>query len=141
MADVPTVVLIAGGFIDKEPESDTFANFTVSAENLNFFDADAGVRQKLLAIQGLAEGEVNKGNCVAVLEQIFTACDPDQAECTDPNTESFQVSTDAVCDAVNTPTKLLLEAIGEEFDGFIDADYDASRKFDSLDIASFRING
>lgn len=136
--DTTLVVLIAGGFIDTDPESDYFGNFTVSAENLNFFDVDAGVRQKLANIQTLAEGDVNAGNCVKVLEQIFTACDPDQVECTDPNTESFQVSTDAVCDAVNTPTKLLFEAIGEEFDGFVDADYGASRKFNYLDIVIFQ---
>ena len=98
---------------------------------MNFFDADDGVRTKLNSIKNLVDtgNFTDEGTCVEVLEQIFTACDPDEPECTTPNTASFQVSVDAVCDAVNTPTKLLFEAIGEEFDKFVDKDYDDSRKF------------
>ncbi len=36
------------------------------------------------------------------------------------NQQTFQVTVDQVCDAVNTRTKLKFEAIGDEYDGFVD---------------------
>jgi hypothetical protein len=34
------------------------------------------------------------------------------------NQQSFQLTIDQVCEAVNTPIKLKFETIGDEFDGF-----------------------
>ena len=58
---------------------------------------------------------------------MFSACNPDDDTCTNPNIQSFAVTIDQVCAAVNTPKKLLFETIGDEFDGF--ADQFTERKF------------
>jgi hypothetical protein len=34
------------------------------------------------------------------------------------NQQSFQLTIDQVCEAVNTPVKLKFETVGDEFDGF-----------------------
>ncbi len=118
LTEYDLVVLIAGGFIETAPSSDNFGNFTLSAENLHLFDADEGVKDKLLRIKAAATDPTDMNQCKAVLSELFTACD--DVTCKDPNTETFQVSSERVCAAVKTPTKLLFEVIGEEFDGFSD---------------------
>ena len=78
--------------------------------------------EKLHRIKTLAE--VTSGNtasldqCKSVLSELYTACDPSKATCSDPNVETFQVSIDNVCGAVKSTKKLSVETIGDEFDGF-----------------------
>ena len=120
MTEYDLAVLIADGYIDKEPGSDHFGNFTVSSISLNLFESDEGVKSKLARIQENAKvTDPTIAQCQQVLEQLYTACDPSKATCSSPNVESFQVSAERVCAAVNTPTKLLFKTIGDEFDGFI----------------------
>jgi hypothetical protein len=109
-------------FIETDPSSDNFGNFTAWNGAINLFDADEGVKDKLNRVKQLAATQpVTINNCKAVLSELFTACDPSEAKmCTNPNTESFAVSTNQVCQAVNTPKKLKFESVGEEFDGFTD---------------------
>lgn len=117
------LVLMAGGYVDDNPSSETYGNFTVSADKLHLFDAEDGVSDKLQRIKSLSSQQpVTKQRCAAVLDEIFTACDPSKATCSNINVESFHVSTAHICAAVNTPTKLLFEVIGDEFDGFIDGE-------------------
>jgi hypothetical protein len=113
-------VLIAGGYIETDPMSNNFGNFTVSADAINLFDAEEGVKDKLKRIQDVAKTDVTMGNCKAVLSDLFTACDSSKGICTDPNIESFAVSTNQVCQVVNTPIKLKFETVGDEFDRFVD---------------------
>jgi len=73
-------------------------------------------------LKGLAV-ENNAGNsetCTKVLDSLSSACNPDVTTCTKLNTQSFAVSTEQVCAAVNTHTKPLFEVIGDEFDNFAD---------------------
>ena len=126
-------MLIAGGFIDTQPGSQNFGNFTVSAASLSMFDADEGVSMKLARIKLAAQQEnPTQEQCVQVLEELFTACDKDT--CSNPNIETFQLSTEQVCAAVKTPTKLLFETIGDEFDGNVDES--ADREFKSTAYCS-----
>ncbi|KAL7505952.1 hypothetical protein ACHAXN_004087 [Cyclotella atomus] len=128
MSKYDLTVLMAGGYVDDNPSSETYGNFTVSADKLHLFDAEDGVTDKLQRIKSLStQRPITKQNCAAVLDEIFTACDPSKAACSKTNVESFHVSTMHICAAVNTPTKLLFEVIGDEFDGFIDAGRPASR--------------
>ena len=121
MTEYDLAVLIADGYIDKEPSSDHFGNFTVSSTSLNLFDSDEDVKSKLARIQGNAVvTDPTILQCRQVLEQLYTACDPSKVTCSNPNVELFQVSTERVCAAVNTPTKLLFETIGDQFDGFVE---------------------
>jgi hypothetical protein len=115
-------VLVAGGFIDTNPSSDTFGAFTVPVAQLNLYDADQGVSAKLANIQSKAttSNSVNQTTCDEVLQDLFSACNPEEATCTNPNVQSFAVTTDQVCAAVNTPKKLLFETISDEFDNFAD---------------------
>ena len=115
-------VLISDGFIDKDPSSKNFWNFTVSAEKLNLYDADGGLGKKLADLKANATKSKTSDEkiCIKVMEELFSACNPDVSTCSNPNGQSFAVSTDQVCDAVNTLPKLLFEAIGDEFDGFVD---------------------
>ena len=64
-------------------------------------------------------GDPTPNNCFAVLYELHTACNPNQDEtetCTEPNTRTFQLSTDQVCDSVNTQTKLKVQPMGEFYD-------------------------
>ena len=103
MTKYDLAVLVAGGFIDSNPESDQYGNFTISAKSLSLFDAEEGVKDKLARIQGTAIDSTDLTQCNAVLEELFTACDPSKVTYSNPNTESFQVSTEQVCAVVNTP--------------------------------------
>lgn len=113
-------MLIAGGYLDSNPSSDTYGNFTISDNYLNLYDADDGVIDKLQYLKEKATdaNAQNQDICKDVLQNLFSACNPDEETCTDPNSQSFALSAEDVCDAVNTRKKLLFEAIGDEFDGF-----------------------
>ena len=115
-------VLVAGGFIDTNPSSNTYGAFTVPVAQLNLYNADEGVSIKLANIKAKATGSnmADQAICDEVLQDLFSACNPDDDTCTNPNVQSFAVTTDQVCAAVNTPKKLLFEAIGDEFDNFAD---------------------
>eukprot|EP00956_Cyclotella_meneghiniana_P043079 scaffold252072_cov169-Cyclotella_meneghiniana.AAC.1 len=120
MTSYDIAVLIAGGYLDSNPSSDTYGNFTISDNYLNLYDADDGVIDKLQYLKGRAT-DANAGNkniCQDVMQNLFSACNPNEETCTDPNSQSFALSAEEVCDAVNTRKKLLFETIGDEFDGF-----------------------
>ena len=44
MSEYDLAVLIAGGFIDTNPGSQNYGNFTISADSMSLFDAEEGVR-------------------------------------------------------------------------------------------------
>jgi hypothetical protein len=112
-------VMIAGGYIDNEPGSNNYGNFSVWVDSLSLFDAEEGVKEKLNRIKAAAQTG-SLGQCKPVLSQLFSACDPSKTTCSDPNVESYEVSVDHVCDSVQSSKKLLVETIGDEFDGFTD---------------------
>jgi hypothetical protein len=113
-------VMIAGGYIDNESGSNNYGNFSVWVDSLSLFDAEEGVKDKLTRIKAAAQNSGDLGQCKAVLSQLFSACDPSKTTCSDPNVESYEVSVDHVCDSVQSSKKLLVETIGDEFDGFTD---------------------
>ena len=116
------VLIIASGYADTNSTSNDYGNFTIVTDLLNLYTAKEGVSAKLTGIQTGAN-EANVGTaakCNSVLENLFSACNPNNATCTKPNHQSFALSTEQVCDAVKTRKKLLFEAIGDEFDGFSD---------------------
>ena len=124
MTEYDLAVLIAGSFIDITPGSESFGNFSISVEDLNLFAADKGIDDNLDRIQSittLTNINPSKDTCITVLKEVSTACDPSKVTCSSPNIASFGVSTQHVCAAVKTPTKLLFEVVGDEFDGFVDA--------------------
>eukprot|EP00584_Thalassiosira_punctigera_P027883 CAMPEP_0172576342 /NCGR_PEP_ID=MMETSP1067-20121228/137666_1 /TAXON_ID=265564 ORGANISM="Thalassiosira punctigera, Strain Tpunct2005C2" /NCGR_SAMPLE_ID=MMETSP1067 /ASSEMBLY_ACC=CAM_ASM_000444 /LENGTH=2652 /DNA_ID=CAMNT_0013369009 /DNA_START=2375 /DNA_END=10333 /DNA_ORIENTATION=- len=137
MTEYDLAVIIAGGFIDTNPSSNTFGNFSVPANQLNLYNADQGVAAKLSTLKSKALGNsANTQNCNAVLGELFSACDPDESTCTNPNVQSFAVSTQEVCDVVNSNKKLLFEVIGEEFDGLADKFAKAPCKPLSYDVCA-----
>ena len=102
-------VLFAGqGFINKE------GDFTV--KELKLFDIDDDLPTKIARIQDLAADE--SSGCNLLLEEFHSACSPDEQTCASVNDESFQLTVDQVCDAVNTTTFLHIEQIAEAYDGF-----------------------
>lgn len=112
------------------------ANISVSAESLSLFDAEEGVKDKLARIKERAQvTSPTLNQCKEVLHELFTACDPSKVTCSNPNIESFAVSTEQVCLAVKTSTKLLFEVIGDEFDGF--GDESAKGKLKSTNFIKF----
>jgi len=115
-------VLVAGGFIDNNPSSNTYGAFTVPVAQLNLYNVDQGVSVKLANIKSkaTASNSAIETKCDEVLNDLFSACNPDDSACTNPNVQSFAVTADQVCSAVNTPKKLLFEAVGDEFDNFAD---------------------
>jgi hypothetical protein len=89
-------------------------------DSLSLFDAEEGVKDKLTRIKLKVPQDDNLSQCKPVLSDLFSACDPSKTTCSDPNVESYEVSVDHVCDSVKTSKKLLVETIGDEFDGFAD---------------------
>ena len=84
---------------------------------MNLYNADQGLSTKLANIKAKTS---DPATCDEVLGDLFSACNPDDETCTNPNVQSFAVTTEQVCAHVKTPKKLLFEAIGDEFDGFVD---------------------
>ena len=120
MTEYDLAVLIAGGYVDTNTGSATYGELNIHASNLNLYQFDVGIKQKLADVKALAIPSRNPTQCTAVLEQFYSACDPTKDSCSNANQQTFQVTVDQVCDAVNTRTKLKFEAIGDEYDGFVD---------------------
>lgn len=102
-----TVLYAGKGFVD-----DANGNFTVDPDQLNLFDVDGQLSAKIAHIKTLATGT---GDCSDLLAEFHTACQ-DGMTCSSPNSESFQLSVDEVCDAVDSPTLLRIEEIAEKYD-------------------------
>ena len=110
-------MIFAKGYIVTDPTNEGFANFTVNIADLDLFDVDSRITETIHRIRSLTS---DSSNCGKVLDEFHSACDPSEESCSNPNDQSFQLSVDQVCDGVNTPTKLLFEVLGDEFDGFDD---------------------
>ena len=85
--------------------------------DIKVFDARDQLAEKMERIQSLAAAaadNMSKDTCKNLLQELHTSCQADS--CTDPNPESFQLSVDQVCDAVDTRTKIKVETLGELFD-------------------------
>jgi hypothetical protein len=61
-----------------------------------------------------------KNQCEAVLEYFHSSCDPSKNSCSNANQQSFQVTVNQVCAAVNSKIKLKFASMGDEFDNFAD---------------------
>ena len=82
--------------------------------DINVFDARNELAKKMKRIQSLAADSMSEDICIDLLEELHTSCQADS--CNDPNSESFQLSVDQVCDAVDTRTKIKVETLGEFYD-------------------------
>lgn len=123
---IVTNSVIFPSYIETDPSSSNFGNYTIWDDAVSMFDAEEGVGDKLTRVKSIAKGAKTIESCKAVLSELFTVCDPSKATCSNPNVESFALSTEQVCAAVNTPIKLKFETVGDEFDGFTDASLQAS---------------
>jgi len=103
------VLFVGAGYIDEE------GTFRIDTEELNFFDAENQLPEKIAYISELAASNKEE-DCDKLLGQFHTAC-PDFI-CSSSNHESFHLTIDEICDAVNTPTLLKIQDIGEAYDGF-----------------------
>lgn len=86
---------------------------------VDLYDARLRLTGKFAYIQQLAEQIRNSatqdsGMCTNLLAQLHTACD--ESSCRDGNSQSFQLSVNQVCEAVNTRTVLNVKTAGEFFD-------------------------
>ena len=61
------------------------------------------------------DGPVTRLNCNLALSNLVTACEIGDS-CTEPNTRTFVLSTEQVCSAINSRTKLKVETIGDLFE-------------------------
>jgi len=129
MSEYDLAVSIAGEFIETNINSDQFGNIT---EKLNLFDLtkgdESGLYDRHIEIQSLSKTVLSEGysvdndlnSCVQLLKQFVSACDPNisGAKCTQKNDETFPLSTDDVCNAVNTKVKLSFQSAYDNFDVF-----------------------
>ena len=103
-------VLFAGsGFIDEDGE--------LRIEEIQLFDADNQLPAKIARIQDLAKN--GDSNCDDLLEEFHSSCSPTRQTCSSANEESFHLTVEQICDAVNTPTRLKIEEIANTYDGFL----------------------
>ena len=77
---------------------------------------EEGFSNNIRNIKELATGEVNRNRCYEVLQEFRSACNPDEDSCDEPNSQTFQLSTEQVCSAVDSRTKLDVTATGNLFD-------------------------
>ncbi|EJK47106.1 hypothetical protein THAOC_34199, partial [Thalassiosira oceanica] len=108
---------MVGGFIDSDPDSDTYGQLLVDDMNdIDVFDARNKLSQKMAEIKRLADADlpVNEANCAALLSELVTACG--EGSCSNPNEKSFQLSVNEVCQAKDTLIKFGIEAMGRFFD-------------------------
>ena len=85
--------------------------------DIEMFDVRNQMGAKMDRIKSLAnqaDANMSKDKCTELLSELHTACG--EESCTDPNMDSFQLSVDRVCAAVNTQTKLKVETIGNFYD-------------------------
>ena len=106
MSDYDMALLFVGEYIDEKT-----ANFTAE---LNLFDADFNIIQRITSIRNLASTK----DCSRLLPEFHSACNPAHESCSGPNSHSYHLSVDKVCDAINTHKKLLLGLISDELDGY-----------------------
>lgn len=106
MSDYDIALLFVGKYIDNEHH-----NFTAQ---LNLFDADFNIIQRIQHIRNLASSK----DCRGLLPEMHSACNPLEPQCSGPNSLSFQLSVDDVCKAINNPTKLFFSSISDELDGY-----------------------
>ena len=98
MTKYDLAVLIAGGYLVTDAESPSFGNFTIPGKNLNLFDADDGVSDKLKRVKGLARANnpSDENVCLGVLQEFYSACNPTESTCTITNQQTFQVTKEQV---------------------------------------------
>ena len=113
--------LTAGGYIDTSTGSKTHGEFNIPSEQIDLFnfDDDLGTTLKNVKDKIKGSGSDTPGLCNEVLSFFHSACDPKEDSCSKANQQSFQVTIDEVCKAVNTKTKLKFKSMAEEFDGFV----------------------
>ena len=147
MTEYDLAVLTAGGYIDNTSGSSTYGEFRIQVNKLvssffqnfaftlitystcltallyiqNLFNFER-IGEKLQQVKSLVNisSSSDSTQCTNILKQFYSACDPTKQSCSIANPQTFQVTVDQVCDAVNTRTKLKFEAIGDEFDNFVD---------------------
>jgi len=122
MSEYDLATLTAGGFIDTNKQSKTHGEFRVPINELRLFDTGIDIRRKLQYVKNLtADGNaITHESCANVLEEFHASCNPNEDSCSQANQQSFQVTTEQVCNAVNNSTKLKFSAIGAGFDRFDD---------------------
>ena len=106
--------------VDSDVGSETFGQLRVNNyADVDLYDARLQLPGKFAYIQQRAEQIKNSttqdiGMCTDLLAQLHTACD--KSSCRDGNSQSFQLSVNQVCEAVNTRTVLNVKTAGEFFD-------------------------
>ena len=90
--------LTAGGYIDQQIGSENFGGFSVSAEELNLYNLDQAIGERLGLVKTVIESvdSSDTAKCYEVLENFHVACDPNQVSCSKANQQSFQASIDKV---------------------------------------------
>lgn len=131
-------VLFAGtGFINEE------GKLRVGSGSLKLFDAEASLTKKIVKIKELAAASqsTDTDECKELLEEFHTACDVDT--CSNANDESFQMTVDDVCDAVNSPDLFDMEVIAEVFDDFgkIGGSYFLTEEFQTKAVNAYGYGG
>jgi len=122
MTEYDLAVLIAGGYVDTNAGSAQYGEFRIKVDELNLYQFDVGIKVKLEQVKALVgtSSSSDSDQCDNVLKQFYSACDTTKDSCSNANQQTFQVTVDQVCNAVNTRTKLKFESIGDEYDGFVD---------------------
>ena len=120
MSPYDFAVLYSSGYIQTDPTQENYGNFT---SDFNAFDlGGGGLYKKFLGIQSMLGNSIDPGDdskCREVLENLYSACkidDDGSQTCTSPNDQTYQLTVESVCDAVDTDIKLLAEAIYEKFE-------------------------
>ena len=104
-------LLFVDGYVETDSSNDNYANFTEDTSDLNLFDADSDIYSRINIIR-------QTSTCSNLLAEFHWSCNPQDNTCPANNLQSYQVSIDDVCEAVNTPKKLYFEAIFDELDGY-----------------------
>ena len=116
------LLMFVSGYVNTKSSSDHFGEFTVKPSDLNLFDKNDRMREKIAQIRNLTTMEEPEQQCPALLNQLTTACETAKETCEKPNEQSFSLSIDEVCNSVNSPVKLYFSKLGEYLDGYASED-------------------
>lgn len=125
--DYDLALLFVDGYVVTDPSDDDYGNFTLDdTSNLNLWDADQNILDRIEIIRQTSD-------CSALLAELHSACSPfEDNGCSATNLQSYQVSVDDVCDAINTDVKLFFGSIFTELDGYASDDGEKTLSFVTL---------
>lgn len=105
-------VSLTKGYIHTNPSNmSKFGTFTVKETDIDLFNASGGIYERYDNIHSVLSSSTNVEKCQDIIENFVSACPTSDKSCSAANTQTYEMTTDEVCAAVNTGIKLNFKEI------------------------------